>query len=165
MLESAIVSECAMHRVRVQTALRKEAAYNDESTSSLLDLVRDLIVKNQFVSEVCRELAISRTETDNWQHKDELLYYDDVVYIPEDLRENVIRAHHDSSLVDHFDIERTLKLIRRKYYWSNQNSIEALEMRQQIKKHCETCVVCKRNKVARHKSYGEFSFFSISEFK
>ena len=164
-LESAIVSECAMHRARVQTVLREKAAYNDEPTFSLLNFVRDLTDKDQFVSEVCRELTISGAETDHWQHKNGLLYYDDVVYISESLRENVIRVNHDNSLVGHFGIERTLELVRRKYYWSNQDSIGALEMRQQIKEHCETCVVCKRSKIARHKSYGELSSLSIPEFK
>ena len=38
-------------------------------------------------------------------------------------------------------------------------------MRAQIEKYCETCVVCKRSKVSRHKSYEILSSLSISEFK
>ena len=65
MLESAIVFECAMHRARIQTALREKTTYNDEPTLSLLDLVRDLTDKDQFASEICRELAISGAKTNH----------------------------------------------------------------------------------------------------
>lgn len=36
---------------------------------------------------------------------------------------------------------------------------------QQIKKYCETCVICKRNKTSRHKLYEKLSFLFISKFK
>ena len=115
-LKSTIVFECAMHTIRIHIALREKTTYNDESTFSLLNFVRDLIAQNQFVVEICRKLIISKTKTNHWQYKNEFLYYDDVVYISKNLRENVIRANHDNSFINHFDIERTLKLIRRKYY-------------------------------------------------
>ena len=65
MLKSAIVFECAMHKTRIQIILRKKTTYNDESTFSLLNLVRDLIDKNQFVFEICRELTTSKTKTNH----------------------------------------------------------------------------------------------------
>ena len=67
--------------------------------------------------------------------------------------------------------KRTLKLIRRKYYWLNQkrNDQQNLEhdfnIRAQIKDYCETCVICKRNKTSRHKSYENLFFLSVFEFK
>ena len=164
-LESAVIPECAMHTARIHTALREETTYNDEPTPPLLNLVRDLTAQDQYASEVCRELATPKAKTEDWQYKNELLYYDDAVYIPKSLRENVIRANHDNPLADHFDIERTLKLIRRKYYWSNQNSTEVPGMRQQIKEHCQTCAICKRSKTSRHKPYDELSPLPIPEFK
>ena len=38
-------------------------------------------------------------------------------------------------------------------------------MRAQIKEYCETCVICKRSKTSRHKSYEKFFSLSISKFK
>ena len=43
--------------------LREKTTYNDESTFSLLNFVRDLIAQNQYVSEICRKLIISKTKT------------------------------------------------------------------------------------------------------
>ena len=54
-----------MHKTRIQIALREKTTYNDESTFSLLDLVRNLIDKDQFAFEICRELTTSRTETNH----------------------------------------------------------------------------------------------------
>ena len=89
----------------------------------------------------------------NWQFRNYLQFN----FFTFHTSDNVIRDNHDNSLANYFEIAKTLKLIRRKYYWSNQNFIEVSEMRQQIKKHCETCVVCKRSKTSRHKSYDELS--------
>ena len=94
------------------------------------------------------------------------------MYVPSSLREDVIKSNHDNLLAGHFGVERTLKLIRRKYYWPNQERGD-LEgdvehdpsMRAQVKEYCETCAICKRSKAPRHKPYGKLSSLSISEFK
>ena len=64
-LKSTIIFECATNIVRIHIALREKTTYNDESIFSLLNFVRDLIVQNQFVFEICRELIISKTKTEN----------------------------------------------------------------------------------------------------
>jgi hypothetical protein len=80
-------------------------------------------------------------------------------------KKNVIKSNHDNFFANHFDVKRILKLIRKKYYWSNQNKIVDVKhdsnMRAQIKKYCETCAICKKNKTFRHKSYEKLSFFYI----
>ena len=94
------------------------------------------------------------------------------MYVSSSLKENVIKANYDNFFADHFEVERILELIRKKYYWLNQerNSLERnvehdSNMRAQIKKYCEICAICKRNKVSRHKLYEKFLFLSVSKFK
>ena len=92
------------------------------------------------------------------------------MYLSSNLKKNVIKSNHDNFLIEHFDVERILKLIQKKYYWSNskrneKNIEQNRDMRAQIKKYCETCVICKKNKISRHKSYEKLSFFFISKFK
>ena len=38
-------------------------------------------------------------------------------------------------------------------------------MKQLIREYYELCVVCKRNKTSKHKSYKNFQFLFISEFR
>ena len=100
-----------------------------------------------------------------WKNKNDILWYENRLYLLETLRVDVIKHNHNDSLIDHFDTKKTLKLIQKKYYWFNQNDDENFEMKHQIKKYCETCAICKRNKFFKHKSYEKLSSFFIFEYK
>ena len=52
-----------MYKIQIQIILREKTIYNDESTFLLLNFVRDLIDKNQFVFKICEKLIISKTKT------------------------------------------------------------------------------------------------------
>ena len=116
-----------------------------------------------------QKLATSEKSHSSWVDKREILWHENCLYVSSSLRKNVIKSNHDNFLADHFDVKRILELIRKKYYWSNQNRIVDVEhdsnMRAQIKKYCETCAIYKRNKTFRHKSYEKLSSLSISKFK
>ena len=56
---------------------------------------------------------------------------------------------NEDLLAGHFDVDKTLELINRKYYWGS--------MRDDIKSYVKTCDVCQRVKVKRHRPYGELN--------
>ncbi len=68
---------------------------------------------------------------------------------------NLIREIHDQSSVDHSDIFRTVKVIKRNYYWSF--------MRKTIDRYIRNCYICQRSKTSRNKSNDLLQSLSISE--
>ena len=149
-----------------------DATYDDKIADNLVELIRSLLKQNSCAVQMRQKLATSEKSHSHWHDEREILWHERCLYVPPSLRENVIKANHDNFLVDHFGIERILELIQRKYYWLNQerddlekNVEHDSNMRTQIKKYCETCAICKKNKASRHKSYEKFSSLLISEFK
>ncbi len=53
--------------------------------------------------------------------QNEILYRNDLlwVFFNEHLQMKLIRKVHDQSFIDHLEILRTMKIIRRYYYWSS----------------------------------------------
>ncbi len=68
---------------------------------------------------------------------------------------NLIREMHDQSSVDHYDILRTVKVIKRNYYWSF--------IRKTIDQYIWNCYICQRSKTSRDKSNDLLQSLSISE--
>ncbi len=68
---------------------------------------------------------------------------------------NLIREIHNQSSVDHSDIFRTVKVIKRNYYWSF--------MRKTIDRYIRNCYICQRSKTSRNKSNDLLQSLSISE--
>ena len=147
-----------------------ETTYDEEIIEKITELMRSLLNKDFCVVQMKKKLATSDMYNEQWRDENEMLWHEKCLYLSSNLRKNVIKSNHDNFLIEHFDVERILKLIQRKYYWSNserdeKNIEQNRDMRAQIKEYCETCVICKRNKISRHKSYEKLSFFSISKFK
>ena len=103
----------------------------------------------------------------HWKDHDEILWFDDKLYLLEQLRDSILILNHDDSLINHFEIKKILKFMQRKYYWFNENndSDASLSMRKLIKNYCEICAVCKRNKILKHKSFEKLQTLFIFEFK
>jgi len=87
------------------------------------------ILKTNEIDENCMLLceAIARNKIQyediklkNCWIQNEILYHDSQLWVSfnELLQMNLIREMHDQSSVDHSDILRTVKVIKRNYYWS-----------------------------------------------
>ena len=171
-LNSATIFESIDEMIARKHIHEHDAIYDDKITDNSVELIRSLLKKDSCAIQVRQKLATSKKSHSSWRDEEEVLWHDDCLYVSSSLRKNVIKSNHDNLLIDHFDVERTLKLIRRKYYWFNQerNDFEKdvehdSNMRAQVKKYCETCAICKRSKTFRHKSYEKLSSLSISKFK
>ncbi len=124
------------------------------------------ILETNEIDENCMLLreAIARDETQyediklkNYWIQNEILYHDSQLWISfnELLQMNLIREMHDQSSVDHSDILRTVRIIKRNYYWSS--------MRKTIDQYIWNCYVCQRSKTSRNKSNDLLQSLSISE--
>ncbi len=118
------------------------------------------------INENCTLLreAIARDETQyediklkNCWTQNEILYHDSQLWISFNklLQMNLIREMHDQSSVDHSNILRTVKVIKRNYYW--------LFMRKTIDRYIQNCYICQCSKTFRDKLNDLLQSLSISK--
>ncbi len=84
-----------------------------------------------------KEVMKLRSEglSEGWKDIEQVLYYQGFPYIPKVICSELISRHHDDLLAGHFSIEKTCKLIARKYYWPTvQQDVEAYV------KGCDVCL-------------------------
>ena len=67
--------------------------------------------------------------------------------MPKAIRIKLISRHHDNLLAGHFGIEKTYKLLARKYYWPT--------LRHDVKAYVKGCEMGLALKAVRHKPYGD----------
>ena len=72
--------------------------------------------------------------------------YDGLLYVPEALRLETIRQHHDSPSAGHPGRAITIDLVTRNFSWPG--------LRRQIREYVTSCDTCQRVKADRHKPYG-----------
>ncbi len=103
------------------------------------------ILETNEIDENCTLLreAIARDEAQckniklkNCRVQNEILYKDSQLWVSfnEFLQMNLIREMHDQFSIDHFNILRTMKIIKWNYYWSS--------MRKTINRYIQNCYVC-----------------------
>jgi len=113
------------------------------------------ILETNEIDENCTLLreAIARDETQyediklkNCWIQNEILYHDSQLWASfnELLQMNLIREMHNQSSVDHSDLLRTVKVIKRNYYWSF--------MRKTIDQYIWNCYIYQRSKTFKDKS-------------
>ncbi len=109
-----------------------------------------------------KAIARDKTQYENIKLKNcwtqnEILYHDSQLWVlfNELLQMNLIREIHDQSLIDHSEILKTVKIIKRNYYWSS--------MRKMIDRYIWNCYICQRSKTSKDKSNDLLQSLSISE--
>jgi hypothetical protein len=91
-----------------------------------------------------------------WNIENDLLRWKNKWYIFSDLlKRKFLKQNHDDSYADHFEHERTLNLLKKKYFWNNMNK--------DVKKYVDSCSTCHRIKFVRHKSHDLLQALSISK--
>ena len=79
--------------------------------------------------------------------RNDLLCHNDAIYVPESLRLEILRMHHDDPLAGHFGESRTLELLSRNYWFPSMASY--------VKNYVSTCDICSRAKPSRHQRHGK----------
>ncbi len=100
-------------------------------------LLREVVLKD--------EAQYEDTKLRDCRVQNEILYRSDLlwVFFDKHLQMKLIREVHDQSSIDHLEILRTMKIIRRYYYWSS--------MRKTIDRYIWNCYICQRSKTSQNK--------------
>lgn len=107
-------------------------------------------------ARTCRERLGQEGNSNGWQVDSQgLLRLGQAIYVPSDaaVKQELLKIHHDDPFGGHYGVDRTLDLLRRKYYWDR--------MRKDVKDHVETCGVCQRVRTPRRKPYGQLASLPI----
>ncbi len=102
-------------------------------------------------------MNIWKSDVEAWTlNSQEMIEYNESWYVSEDLsvREELLKRHHDDSLVRHFDADKISELLNHKYYWKS--------MIKNVKEYIDTCDICQRVKMKHHLSYDKLR--SLSQF-
>ena len=136
-------------------------------SNSLKNYVRFMFLINNYAMKIRNELIIHDVDLlINWQNSNEVFYRENKLYLFEAIRMNALIQNYNDSLIDYFEVKKTLELFHRKYYWFNSDKKNVFfDMKQLICEYCELCVVCKRSKASKHKLYENFQFLFISKFR
>ena len=112
-------------------------------------LLREVIARDEAQYE---DIKLKNCWTQN-----EILFHDSQLWVSfnEFLQMNLIHEVYDQSLIDHSEILRTVKIIKRNYYWSS--------MWKTIDRYIWNCYVCQRSKTSRDKSNDLLQSLFISE--
>ncbi len=90
---------------------------------------------------------------EGWEDIEQVLHYQGLPYVLKVIRSELISRHHDDSLAGHFNIEKTFKLIARKYYWPT--------LRRDVKAYVKGCDVCLTSKAVHHKPYEDLQLLPV----
>ncbi|MBW0503442.1 hypothetical protein O181_043157 [Austropuccinia psidii MF-1] len=120
-----------------------------EIFSDFADQIQKEVWQDKAYKEILKKLERGESVTDySLEPQAKLLLFKDRVLIPrnEQIQLNILQKHHDSLLAGHPGQEKTLKLIKRYFYWAGMNKF--------IKDYASSCQQCLRNKNIHHKNFG-----------
>ena len=90
---------------------------------------------------------------EGWNDIDDVLHHQNLLYVPEVIRTELISRHHNDLLAGHFGIKKIRELIARNYYWPS--------LRRDVEDYIRGCDVCLASKAVRHKPYGNLQCLPI----
>ncbi|GMG17194.1 unnamed protein product [Aspergillus oryzae] len=137
----------------IETAILKQhedgsIGYNKQTlaavTVEIKDPTRHLIAKANKKDKVLTQ-KLEASDDLFTKDKDGIVYYRNLIWVPQKLRNMIIQEHHNNSTQGHFGAEKTSEQIARNYYFLN--------MAKQVRKYIDRCETCIRDKPARHKLY------------
>jgi hypothetical protein len=95
------------------------------------------------------------SKINKWKLKNDILYFEKKYYIFSNfLRRELLKQNHDDFHANHFEYEKILELLRRKYWWLN--------MSKNVKEYVISCTKCFLTKSIKHKFYELLQSLSIS---
>ena len=134
-----------------------ETAY-DPSSKPAYELIKALQQEDALVQQwkAGEAKGTRKKDAGAWtMDSQNLLNYNGKLYVPNEasVRQELLKRHHDDPLAGHFGVAKTTELMSRKYFWES--------MKADIKEYVDTCDVCQRVKVKRHRPYGELGALPI----
>lgn len=126
-------------------------------TNSTVDVDATLLleIKNGYKKDrKCRRLA-SRGYRLPFRHENNIIYYHDKIYIPKvpSLINIILREAHDSVVGGHMGMNKTVEIVKRKFYWP--------QMHEHVAAYVNSCNKCQANKSSNQSAIGLLQPLSI----
>ena len=118
------------------------------------DIIKKIRKNNTREKEVIQ--AIKKEDELTWE-EDDVVYMEGRIYVPnnKDLKEEILREHHDPADIRHPEQHRMQELIKRTYWWPG--------LKEDVKKYVQGCTKCQQNKVQHQRKAGELHPLEIPE--
>ena len=118
------------------------------------DIIKKIWKNNIREKEVVQ--ALEKNDGVTWE-EDRVAYMKGRVYVPnnKELREEILREHHDPVDIGHPGQHRMMELLKRTYWW--------LGLKEDVKKYVQGCFKCQQNKVQHQKKAGELYTLEIPQ--
>ncbi|MBW0493916.1 hypothetical protein O181_033631 [Austropuccinia psidii MF-1] len=136
------------HQVIKQDGIQESRFFSIkvEIFADLVNKTKKEVWQDKDYGEILKQLARGESVTDySLEPQAKLFLFKDREVIPsnEESQCNILQKRHDSLLAGHPGQEKTLKLIKRDFYWAGMNQI--------IKDYVSSCQKCSTNKNIHHK--------------
>ena len=135
-----------------------DESYN-ESMKSIKFLIQKLQTNNTWTKKFLtkkRALLYYRRHSKTWFiDSKKFVKHNERLYVFENkaVRKKLISKHYNNFLIEHFDFDKIVNLLLKKYYW--------IDCVKQTNEYIKICDICQRIKASRHKLYNKLSFLSI----
>ena len=118
------------------------------------DIIKKIQKNNTREKEVIQ--ALEKNDELSWE-EDKVAYIEGWVYMPnnKELREEILKNHHDPVDVGHPGQYRMIELLKRTYWWPGLNK--------DVKRYVQECFKCQQNKVQHQKKAGELHPLEIPQ--
>lgn len=127
-------------------------SYNKQILAATIEVRNDdflqQVREEQKKDTTSKAILDGEVKNDNFTADDTgLVYAHGLIYVPNKLRNEIIKRHHDDLTHGHMGVEKTVEHVSRNYYFPNMN--------RKVRFYIQGCDTCQRNKPARHAPYGE----------
>lgn len=118
--------------------LRKKIEENESSYPDIKIMDRYIYIRTNFAT------GVVDVDDNSWK-----------LWVPEGLRNDILKRFHDSVLASHGGIGKTLNLIRRYFFWP--------KLATNVKTYINNCSICKSTKATNQRLKPEMGNMSVSE--
>ena len=118
------------------------------------DIVKKIQRNNTREKEIVQ--ALEKNNGLAWE-EDRVAYMEERIYVPnnKELREGILKKHHDLADIGHPGQHRMLELLKRTYWWPG--------LKEDVKKYIQGCFKCQQNKVQHQRKAGELHPLEIPQ--
>ena len=118
------------------------------------DIIKKIQKNNTREKEVVQ--ALEKNDGLTWEENG-VAYMEERVYMlnNKELREEILREHHDPADIRHLGQYRMMELLKKMYWWPG--------LKEDVKKYVQGCFKCQQNKVQHQKKAGELHPLEIPQ--
>ena len=105
------------------------------------------LLELQELNKKVQKTRTAKELQEGYKEVDKVLHYQGLPFVSEIIQTELISQYHNNPLSKDFSINKTRKLISRKYYWSS--------LTKDVEAYVKGCNVCLSLKAVKHKPYSK----------